>query len=233
MLNHDSFQAAISARLDGEAYELDDAVLDTHLANCPDCRAYADKAAALSSSLSFVESNDQGMAPPKELSEVILAGVEPEWRRASNARQIALVVVRLFLAVLGLAFLVWGVLQVVSASGIAPVSADGSVLDPSADPERGLFLMEGAAVRFGLASGLFFAAWRPSLAPGLLPVTCTMFAFAAGFAVRDIALGTAVIEQVYFLLGSGLAAIGLGWAWAADKGYVLRGFVRQLNANPN
>ena len=87
-------------------------------------------------------------------------------------------------------------------------------------------------MRFGMACGLFFSAWRPAAVTGLLPVSTTMFAFLFGFGMRDIALSTVTIEQVYFLIATALATISLGWGWAAEKGYLVRAWWKSLNAQP-
>lgn len=228
MLTHEQVQAAISARLDGEEPQLAPDVIDAHLSGCPECTAFRDKAAALSHSLSQVQPAGQ---PPRDLSEVILAGVEPEWQRASSARQASVALARISLGVLSVVFLVWAVAVVVSASGLTTTGSEG-ILVEGADPERARLLMEAAALRFGLASGLGFAAWRPASAPGLLPVACTMFAFLCGFTMRDFALGTVGAGQIYILVATGLAAVSLGWAWAADRGFVLRDVYRALTASP-
>lgn len=233
MLTHSQVQAAISAQLDGEDAELSADVIDAHLEHCAECRAFRDKAAALSRSLSFVEPADSGMAPPTDLSEVILAGVEPEWKRASSARQANLTVARIALVVMGLVFAVWAIVQVVRASGLVPLGTETSVLDPTADPDRANLLMEGAAVRFGMACGLLWSAWRPASVTGLLPVSATMFAFLFGFGVRDIALGTVTMEQVYLLIATALSTMSLAWAWAAEKGYLVRAWWKSLNAQPH
>ena len=228
MLTHEQVQAAISARLDGEEPQLAPDVIDAHLSGCPECTAFRDKAAALSHSLSQVQPAGQ---PPQDLSEVILAGVEPEWQRASSARQASVALARISLGVLSVVFLVWAVAVVVSASGLTTTGSEGTLVE-GADPERARLLMEAAALRFGLASGLGFAAWRPASAPGLLPVACTMFAFLCGFTMRDFALGTVGAGQIYILVATGLAAVSLGWAWAADRGFVLRDVYRALTASP-
>ncbi|MDO5033029.1 zf-HC2 domain-containing protein [Corynebacterium sp.] len=230
MLTHEQVQAAISAQLDGEPVPLSQDIIDTHVHNCPECAAFREKAAALSRSLSTVEPA-AGMAPPRDLSESILAEVEPEWQRASSARHASLTAARIVVGVLALAFLVWAVAMVVSSSGLAVQGAEGT-LQPDADPDKASLLIEGAAMRFALASGLAFAAWRPQSAPGLAPVAWTMFAFLFGFGMRDIALGTMTMSQIYALLASGAAALGVGWVWAADKGYLLADAWRSLSAQP-
>jgi len=93
--------------MDGEDSDLSQDVIDTHLESCAECRAFRDKAAALSRSLSFVEPVDSGMAPPTDLSDVILAGVEPEWRRTSSARQANLTVARAAMVLMGAVFAIW------------------------------------------------------------------------------------------------------------------------------
>nr|WP_297846805.1 zf-HC2 domain-containing protein [uncultured Corynebacterium sp.] len=122
MLTHSQVQAAISAHMDGEHSDLSQDVIDTHLESCAECRAFRDKAAALSRSLSIVEPVDSGMAPPTDLSDVILAGVEPEWRRTSSARQANLTVARAAMVLMGAIFAIWAVVLIVHASGLVPVS---------------------------------------------------------------------------------------------------------------
>lgn len=228
MLTHEQVQAAISAQLDEEAPQLSPDVIEAHVSGCSECAAFRDKAAALSRSLSVVE---PAGVPPHDLSDVILAGVEPEWQRASSARQASLTLARVALGVLSLAFVVWAVVVVVSASGLTTLASEGTLAD-GADPGRAHLLMEAAALRFGIASGLAFAAWRPASAPGLLPVACTMFAFLCGFTMRDFALGSVAAGQVYILIGTGLATVSLGWAWAADRGFLLHDAFRAISASP-
>ena len=77
MVSHEEVQAALSARIDGEKAELDDAIVDAHVSGCAECRAFLDRSLALSQSLG----GDSAMAPPQDLSAAILAGVDNEWRR--------------------------------------------------------------------------------------------------------------------------------------------------------
>lgn len=233
MLNHDQVQAALSSRMDGESYALSDDVIDSHVAGCAQCQEFRDRAAQLSRRLNFVEPDGSGMAPPKDLSEVIIAGVEPEWRRASSARQTSLAVARIAVAIMGAFFGAWAITMLISSFGLAPTSADGTVLAPTADPRLASQLAEGAAVRLAIASALFFAAWRPASASGLLPLTCTLFLFMFGFTMRDIALGQLAATQMYLLVATGLTSLALAATWAADRGYFIRQAWRSLSANPN
>lgn len=235
MLSHEDVQAALSARLDGESHALDDAAVDAHLSNCARCTAYFERAVALSHRLAAVESVRTGMAPPADLSEVILTGVEPQWRRRAVAQQNSLIGARISLLVLAAVFVVWAVTIVASAAGLAALSADGQVLAHGADPERARLLSEAAAVRFGLAGGLVMTAWRPQLAAGIFPVVATMAAFLLGFAMRDIVFSQMQLAQLYTLIGT-IAAVGaVGWAWAAERGIGLEAlgrWWRRLGSEP-
>ncbi len=229
MLSHEEVQASISARLDGEDYDLADDVIDAHIASCGQCREYQDKAVVFSKALA-VPGGHLPMLPPENLSDMIMAGVESQWREARASRHLNLAMSRLFMVVMGIIFVLWAVDTVVSTSGMVAWAEDGRILCPGADPQKAAFLVEDAAMRLGLASGLFFAAWRPSNAPGMLPIITTMFMFLAGFAVRDIVVGRLELHQVYMLLSLAFTSLALGWAWAADKGYAGRGWFLRRNA---
>lgn len=223
MLSHEDVQAAISARLDGEDYELADDVIDAHLAGCEECAEFQRQAAALHSTLRG-ESLRSGMAPPQDLADVILAGVEPTWRSVAAARKTQLVLARGALVLVGIIFFAWAVTLIVVASQPTHWWEGGDVLAP--------MMMENAAVRFGLAFGLFFAAWRPASAPGMLPVVTTMLMFLVGATMRDVALGQMIYAQLYMLLGLLSAVAALAWTWAADRGFAARSLWRQLSADP-
>ncbi|WJY67637.1 zf-HC2 domain-containing protein [Corynebacterium auris] len=207
MVSHEEVQAALSARLDGESTGVDDAVIDAHLAQCEECRAFWERLVALSKNLRFAEVGG-GMAPPPDLSEAILAGVESEWRRFSRRRFLLLSLCRVALVVVALVWAVWAVTLV--AAGASP---------------------DDAAVRFGVALALGFAAWKPTQIPGILLIVGTMFTFTLGFAVRDLildsprgTLGPLALQLVSFVV--------LVLAWATDRGADLRCAWRLLGADP-
>ncbi|WP_237559399.1 zf-HC2 domain-containing protein [Corynebacterium pilosum] len=160
MVDHAQIQQALSARIDGEPTGLDDAVIDAHLASCEKCKAYWDKALSLSRTLAFVDV-DGGMAPPKDLSDSILAGVEPEWRRFARRRQVALSIGRIGLVVMGALFLVWAMLTVAQSGPLLGTTSADVALDAGADPQTGALLLQAASVRFGFALALFLCAWKP------------------------------------------------------------------------
>lgn len=233
MLSHEDVQAALSARLDGEESNLADDVVDTHVAHCEVCAAYRDEAAALSQTLSFVEPRGVAIAPPPDLSDSIMAEVEPEWRRVARSRQTSMVLARLSAVILAVALIAWAVATLVSSFGLVNTDAAGKILDPAADPDLARALVEGGAARLGLGAGLFFVAWRPASAAGLVPVTATVFFFLSGFAMRDIALGQVDQRQVMGLLAMGAVTLVLAWLWISEKGWMLRAAWRRLGSDPN
>lgn len=232
MIDHEEVQAALSARIDGEPSGLADDVIDAHVAACPECRAFQDKAAALAGTLRFAESTDSGMAPPRDLSETIIANVEPQWRRSSSGRLVWLSVGRILLGVLAVAHVVWALTSIGDSGGLAMVSADGSVLDPAAQPETVQLLIQSAGLHFALAVGLVFSAWRPALISGFIIVPAAYTAFLLGFAARDLVLGGVGAVQVglLFILLSTVAVLAL--TWVADRGVFLRQAWKTLSADP-
>lgn len=229
MLDHHEVQKALSARIDGEPSGYDDAVIDAHVANCEECSEYWKKATSLSRTLSFVDAGD-GMAPPSDLAQSIVAGVEPEWRRLARRRIVALSIGRIALVLVGVLHIVWA-LQLVVDSGALGVSApvaDGL----GQDPALGALMMQTAALRFGLALAFFFAAWRPPTIPGVLLITGSMFTFTLGFAVRDwVLLGT--MENWGEMGTLAVSCIALAWTWVADRGVEIQRAWRMLDANPS
>lgn len=207
MLSHEEVQAALSARLDGESTGLDDAVVDAHLEQCEQCRAYWDRLLSLSRNLGLAEVGG-GMAPPPDLSEVILAGVEGQWRRFAQRRALALALARVGLVFMACVWAAWGIRFIVTA-------------DPATE----------TAVRLGVASALAFAAWKPGQIPGILLIVGTMFTFTLGFAVRDILVDSSngVLGPLLILLFSFVTLVA---TWAIDKGADVRRAWRLLSADP-
>lgn len=205
MLEHQEVQAALSARLDGERSGYPDDVIDAHLANCEECQAFYRQAVALSQTLQPA-ARDLAEDEAPDLSEVILADVEPEWRRRASARALGLALTRVLLVLLGLVFMVWS------------ISVLGSTPSNAIDENYSALLGEAAAFRIAIGFGLFFAAWQPRLVVGMLPIVGTTFTFSAGFTARDIILGTAGGGQLGFLF---LLFVTLGvlvWSWLNNYG---------------
>lgn len=207
MIEHDQIQAALSARLDGEAHSLDDAVVDAHVAQCPECSRYWERSVALSRELKAAE------IEPPDLADVILAGVSDPWRKMAQRRMVTLAIGRLALVAMALVWAVWGI----------ALMANPETTDPAAT--------SFAAVRLGVALALGLTVWRPRQVPGVLLIVGTMFTFTAGFALRDALLhyGEYPLSLVLVPLAT---LVALVWTWAADRGIEVRRAWSLLNANP-
>ena len=213
MVSHEEVQAALSARIDGESPGLDDAIVDAHLAQCEECTAYWERALSLSRRMSFAEV-DGGMAPPHDLSEVIMAGVDDTWRKLEQRRLITLAIGRVALIAAAVVWAVWAVLLLVHGGGTDSLQTST------------------AAVRFGVALALGVTAWRPRQIPGVLLIVGTMFTFTAGFAVRDWVLSTGEFVPGIVLIPL-VTLFGLVWTWVADRGIEIRRAWHLLDANPS
>ncbi|MGV0345499.1 zf-HC2 domain-containing protein [Corynebacterium coyleae] len=210
MLSHEEVQAALSARIDGEPAGIDDAVVDAHLASCDECQAFLDQALVLSHE--FVPQERPAMAPPQDLSEVILASVDDEWRKLSQRRAFGLAIGRTLLFAMAVAWVLWAISLIV-AGGEEPVVASS------------------ASVRLGVALALAFTAWKPRQIPGVLLIVGSMFTFTVGFAVRDAVLGAGEFEPAAVFIPF-VSVIALVWTWFADRGGEVRRAWRILGANP-
>lgn len=210
MISHEEVQAALSARIDGEPAGLDDAIVDAHLSGCAECRAFLDRSLALARELHG--GTDGSMAPPQDLSAVILAGVDDEWRRFARRRELGMAVGRLLLGAMAVVWVLWAV-RLILAGGEEPVVASA------------------ASVRFGVALALGFTAWRPQQIPGVLLIVGTMFTFTVGFAVRDAVLGMGEFALASVLIPL-LSLLALVWTWVADRGGAVRRAWQLLDARP-
>lgn len=234
MISHEQVQAALSARLDGEEAGVDDAVVDAHLAQCPECAAYWERSLALSRSLGSVD-NAGAMAPPADLSDAIFAGVESEFQKVASRRLVAMSIGRVILAVLAVVYVVWAGRLVMEAGSVAamfpdPMMASGSpVLD--VNPQMASLYIGAAAVRVGIAAALLFVAWKPGQIPGVLLIVGAMFGFTIGFVVLDAFTGgnaTPWMQTLTLLL----TCAALVYMWGADRGMKVATALRSLGANP-
>lgn len=217
MLECEEIQAALSARLDGEDTGHPEDVIDAHLAGCAECQAFYRQAIALKEQLGV----DDTRAGAPDLSAVILAGVEPEWRRRAHSRALGLALSRIALVLLGMIYVAW------SLSLLA--NTPGALVD---EGYSGL-MAEAAAMRLALGVALFFAAWQPRLVVGMLPLVGALWTFSAGFAARDVLLGLASPGQLGFLGLLLLTGLVLGWSWFNNYGRsAFRAAWDSLNAKP-
>ena len=103
MVDHGDIQAALSARIDGEDSHLDDDIVDAHLAECSECQKFWEQSLRMSRSLNVAGD----MTPPEDLTELIYAGVEPEFQRVSARRVLLMSICRVVLVLLAVIYLVW------------------------------------------------------------------------------------------------------------------------------
>ena len=208
MPNHDEIQTALSARIDGEPTGIADEILDAHLSGCEECQQFQRRALSLTKSMHQASvSTDAEMVPPQQLTENILAGVEPAWRRSARRAELNTIIARLTLLICGIGFGIWAVVQVVASGGLIPQSLDVH------DPHLATALMEGAALRAGVSLGLLTAAWRPYWAAGVMPVVGAMGMFLTGFTIRDVVLGVATGEQILLIGMLIISALATAWLW--------------------
>jgi predicted anti-sigma-YlaC factor YlaD len=165
---------AVSAVLDGEDSPLDADVIESHLATCDECRAFAAQARSLHRSLRL------SAAPPvPDLTGSILTAIGAEPQPAATYRSD--LVLRLALAVLAVAQIAVGIPALLGADSGVPVH-DARHL---------------GSFGLALAVGFLFAAWRPARIGGLLPVVGALVACLVGTSLFDIAAGrTAVVSEV-------------------------------------
>lgn len=218
MINCEQIQAAVSARLDGERPTIDDDIIDTHLQACESCRTFLENAAIVNRKLAFNVAAD---VPAPDLSEVIIAGVEPEWRSSASARALGLALSRVAMAIVGVLWMLWAV-YLLGVSGVS-----------DSDPLLAELVVETAAMRCALGFGLLFAAWQTRIVGGILPLYGALWMFSLGFEVRDLVVGTVMMDS---LIGLGLllfSVIALAWSWIAARGWAtVRSNVLLLGASP-
>lgn len=189
---HDA-QLWISARMDGEFVEDVDA-LDEHVANCPDCEAFAGSSHRLKRVMAFQPVRTQ----PLDLAPLVLNRAGPpnlgsgEWKRSLLA---AAGMTLLLLSIPGVLF------------GRTLLGADLGSTDHSGR-HLGAF---GAALAFGF----LYAAWRPERAIGLAPLTSTLGALILLTGIIDTARGssTGLAEASH-----ALELVGVVMVWEISGG---------------
>jgi predicted anti-sigma-YlaC factor YlaD len=157
----DQVREALSARLDGEDPALAPARLDSHVAGCPDCAPWLQRAeqVTLAARQEWVDAPD--------LTAAVLAAVAAD--TAANRRPAAprRNVLRAAVAVIAVAQLALALPVLVGAD--AHLSREVAVFE------------------MALAVGFAFVAWRPEWARGLVPVAVVVAAGLALTSVVDLA----------------------------------------------
>lgn len=224
MLSCDQVQAALSARLDGEDPGVDDDVLDAHLASCDNCQAFYERAAQLNRRLSFGGGMDQAKENIPDLSDAILAGIEPQFRRQAASRALSASLSRVLLGVIGVFWIVGAVFSLGDVQALDNVDID---------PMMQSLAFEVAATRGAFGFALFATAWLPNLSAGALPVFGATAMFSLGFRVRDLFMGNLTTGQIGELVLLAASVLALLWTWIASRGWiVLHNTWNALKAEP-
>lgn len=160
----------ISTRADGEALPVAPAVLDDHLAACPDCAAFADTVEAMARRVRVAPAEDVPDLTASILAAVPAPAVDRHRRRFDQARGL--------LALVGVAQLVLAVPALLGVGGLAT----------HLTREVGIF-------EVALGVGFLLVARRPDRVVGLLPVAAVVSLLIVVTALGDLAAGTTTALQ--------------------------------------
>ena len=158
----------MSARLDGETAELSDDLVDAHLAACEDCQRWYSTVTALGRRMNVSATPTEGepaTEPGDEQKAALLAQVleqadrNPQISGGLRRRQLPLLFGRSALVIVALVYVVWGLSMLF-----------GSPLGDDADSSQLRLVSDAATMRFALAGGLLWAAWRPKAALSLIHI---------------------------------------------------------------
>ena len=186
----ETFQDAISARLDGEPLPagLDDGAVGAHVATCVACAAFATGVAAQHRALRV-----RPAEPVPDLADAILAAL-PADARPQPARE-------------------WARYALFAVAATQLLLALPAVLlgdDPGASIH---VARELGSFDVALGIGLLWAAWQPRRALGLLPMVMALAGAMVVTAVLDMARGEApALGEAHHLLD--LAGLALLWSLA-------------------
>lgn len=229
-------RTSMSARLDGETAELSDDLVDAHLVACEDCQRWYATVTALGRrmNVSATSTNDGPTTEPgDEQKAALLAQVleqadrNPQISGDLRRRQLPLYFGRFALVAVALVYVVWGLSLLF-----------GSPIGDDADSSQLRLVSDAATMRFALAGGLLWAAWRPKGAAAVLPIYLGLWAFGLGFATREIVLSMVgeggSLATLWLLLVHLAAVVALVVVWAGRQNVFmpLQQSLRALMAQP-
>ncbi|MGJ4050763.1 zf-HC2 domain-containing protein [Corynebacterium macclintockiae] len=231
-------RTSMSARLDGESAALSDDLVDAHLAGCEDCQRWYATITALGRNLNLAAapSNGEQMRSAEDsddrkaaLVEQVLAQADqdPQINVGLRRRQLSFVLGRAALVAVAVLYVLWGVSLLF-----------GVPIEDDATSSQLHLVSDAAAMRFALAGGLLWAAWRPKVASAILPIYLAIWAFGVGFATREIVLGliseAGDLSTLWLLLVHLAAVLALVVVWAGRQNVFmpLRQSLRALMAQP-
>lgn len=185
-----TFREAVSARLDGEPLGMPDRALDEHLAGCPACAGWAERAAVVTRRVRLAPA-----APVPDLTGAVLSALPRELPGAAAAARARLVTTALRLALLAVgvaqAGLAWPVLVTGPGSMSAPVHV----------------AHETGAWNLGIAAAFLAVAAAPRLAAGALPFLASFTALLVAVTLADLGAGHVHADRA---LAHGLLVLGVG-----------------------
>lgn len=168
----DRYRIAASARLDGEPVGMSVAVLDDHLANCPDCARWVSDATRVTR-LARLD-----VRPVPDLADAIVAGIALPARRIARRRMW----LRVGLVLAAVAQLAVGLPAVVGDSLAMPMAAHAT--------------HEMAAWNLALAAAFAAAALLPRRASGMIPLLTVFLAVLSVLSVRDVLDGAVGVGRL-------------------------------------
>jgi predicted anti-sigma-YlaC factor YlaD len=162
----------ISAQLDGEDDPADRPLVDEHLAGCPECRQWLDRAATVNR---LTRTN--AAAPARDLSGAILAAVPPPRRRLITAG-------RLYAALAAV-----GAVQLISGLAQVGGGASGAHVHVGLDATPGHLWHESAAWNVAIGAAFLFIALRRNQPSGLVPMLTAFVGMLLLLSVNDLSAG--------------------------------------------
>lgn len=184
---------SISARIDGEQPAVPAGILDRHLAGCPDCRAWQERATALRR-LTLVREAPQ---VPDLTARILAEAPLPQPQRWGL--RVALGLVALVQGGLGLAELLGADVGHAGHGGLAAAAHLGN---------------ESAAWNVAVGIGLLWAALRPATAAGLLPALSGFVVVLGIVSGVDLTTGQVALGRV---ASHGLVVAGLALLFAVRR----------------
>lgn len=189
----DTCRAALSARLDGETPPVPAERVEHHLAACPACRSWEQRARDLSRALRV-----RPVRPVPDVSRSVLRAAAT--RRSRPVRWRAVRWQRVLLACIAVCQIALGVAQIPGLPGTHHGNHADRVLT------AGHLFNESTAWNIALGLGLLWCAHRVRASAGLIPVLSAFLAVLTGFCAVDFINGAVSVSR---LTAHGLLVLGL------------------------
>lgn len=216
----EQWREALSAQLDGEETPAERTAVEAHLAGCGDCRAWFDRAAAVTRRVRLSVT-----VPGGDLTDAILDALpegppRPRARAALGLRARAALSLRAALGLIGTLQLVLGLTQI--GRGVA-----NPHMHQAADAlAAGHLWHESAAWNVAVGAGFLFVAARRTPPTGLVPMLSAFVGTLVLLSVNDLATGrvdSARLVSHGFLLAGYVIVVALSRPGLRPDGPARRG----------